>query len=88
MHGLGNWFFTIIRFANSRVSDVLSGYRILSKRFVKSLPIMSRGFEIEIEMTAVACACNFALGTDQLSIEQDRAAQLVSCTLLEMALEF
>lgn len=65
MHRLGNWFFTTL-FAllfNSRVSDVLSGYRMLSKRFVKAFPIMSRGFEIEIEMTAVACACNFTLGT-------------------------
>jgi len=32
-------------------SDMLSGYRIFSRRFVKSFPLMSRGFEIETELT-------------------------------------
>jgi glycosyltransferase involved in cell wall biosynthesis len=35
-------------------SDVLSGYRVLSRRFVKSFPSRARGFEIEIEMSAHA----------------------------------
>ena len=38
----------------SRVSDVLSGYRVFSRRFVKSFPVLSRGFEIETEFTVHA----------------------------------
>jgi glycosyltransferase involved in cell wall biosynthesis len=33
------------------ISDMLSGYRVLSRRFVKSFPLQSTGFEIETEMT-------------------------------------
>jgi glycosyltransferase involved in cell wall biosynthesis len=67
LHSLGNSFFTLLfkllfRF---QINDVLSGYRFMSRRFVKSLPIMSRGFDIEIEMTAVACACGFGIGNFQ-----------------------
>ena len=36
------------------VSDMLSGYRVLSRRFVKSFPTLSRGFEIETELTVHA----------------------------------
>lgn len=35
-------------------SDVFSGYRIMSKRFVKSFPVQSDGFEIETELSAHA----------------------------------
>lgn len=35
----------------NRVSDMLSGYRIFSRRFVKSFPALSTGFEIETELT-------------------------------------
>lgn len=35
--------------------DVFSGYRAFSKRFVKSFPVSSHGFEIETELTACAC---------------------------------
>ena len=31
-------------------SDILSGYRVFSRRFVKSFPVLSRGFEIETEL--------------------------------------
>ncbi|HSN11229.1 MAG TPA: glycosyltransferase [Propionibacteriaceae bacterium] len=34
-----------------RVSDMLSGYRVFSRRFVKSFPALSREFEIETELT-------------------------------------
>ena len=34
--------------------DILSGYRVMSRRFVKSFPIHSRGFEIETEMSVHA----------------------------------
>ena len=35
----------------SKIGDMLSGYRVLSRRYVKSFPSVSRGFEIETEMT-------------------------------------
>ena len=38
----------------SRPSDMLSGFRVLSRRFAKSFPATSRGFEIETELTVHA----------------------------------
>ena len=35
-------------------SDILSGYRVFSRRFVKSFPVLSRGFEIETELAVHA----------------------------------
>ena len=35
-------------------SDILSGYRVFSRRFVKSFPVLSGGFEIETELTVHA----------------------------------
>jgi glycosyltransferase involved in cell wall biosynthesis len=37
-----------------RFTDMLSGYRVLSRRFVKSFPALSSGFEIETELTVHA----------------------------------
>lgn len=37
-----------------RFSDILTGYRVLSRRFVKSFPALSKGFEIETEITVHA----------------------------------
>ena len=37
-----------------RITDILSGYRAFSRNIVKSLPILSRGFEIETELTVKA----------------------------------
>ena len=34
-----------------RLSDVFSGYRAFDRRFVKTMPVLSRGFEIETEIT-------------------------------------
>ena len=38
----------------NRTKDMLSGYRVFSRRFVKSFPALSRGFEIETELTVHA----------------------------------
>jgi glycosyltransferase involved in cell wall biosynthesis len=40
----------------ARLTDVLSGYRAFSREFMQSMPVLSRGFEIETEMTAYALA--------------------------------
>lgn len=52
-HNFGNalvcW---LIRFLwNCNVSDVMTGYRAFSRRFVKTCPVLSTGFEIETEIT-------------------------------------
>jgi glycosyltransferase involved in cell wall biosynthesis len=52
-HRAGNVFLTgFVQFLfGARLSDMLSGYRIFSRRFVKSFPALSNGFEIETELT-------------------------------------
>lgn len=52
-HRLGNNLFNLaIKFLfGYRFKDVFSGYRIFSRRFVKSFPVISQGFEIEAEMS-------------------------------------
>jgi glycosyltransferase involved in cell wall biosynthesis len=52
-HSAGNKMFTsAVRMLFGRdVTDMLSGYRVFSRRFIKSFPALSREFEIETEMT-------------------------------------
>ena len=40
---------------------MLSGYRVLSRSFVRSFPILSKGFDIEVEMTAHALATGVSI---------------------------
>ncbi len=51
-HKFGNRVLTGIvkRIFGSRIQDILSGYKVMSKRFVKSFPILSKGFDIETEI--------------------------------------
>ncbi|HEX7761245.1 MAG TPA: glycosyltransferase [Caulobacteraceae bacterium] len=51
-HELGNILITgfLNRFFGARFGDTLSGYRVMSRRFVKTFPCLSDGFEIETEM--------------------------------------
>jgi glycosyltransferase involved in cell wall biosynthesis len=44
-----------------RVTDVLSGYRVFSREFVRSVPVMSPRFEIETELTLHAVAKKFII---------------------------
>jgi glycosyltransferase involved in cell wall biosynthesis len=55
-HRLGNRLLTgfVAWMFGSRSSDMLSGYRIFSRRFVKSFPALAAGFEIETELTVHA----------------------------------
>src|SRR6187402_763095 len=55
-HKLGNAVLTgiLARLFGRSFSDILSGYRIFSRRFVKSFPILSAGFEIETEISVHA----------------------------------
>ncbi|MFC5085776.1 glycosyltransferase family 2 protein [Microvirga arabica] len=55
-HRLGNILLTqLVRIVFGRqFKDMLSGYKVFSRRFAKSFPAMSRGFEIETELTVHA----------------------------------
>jgi glycosyltransferase involved in cell wall biosynthesis len=55
-HQLGNWLLTrlISWLFGRQFTDMLSGYKLFSKRFVKSFPVTSSGFEIETELTVHA----------------------------------
>jgi glycosyltransferase involved in cell wall biosynthesis len=44
-----------------KVVDVMSGFRVFSRTFVKTVPLMSAGFEIETEMTLQAVAKQFKI---------------------------
>lgn len=55
-HATGNhlltWF--VGRLFGDRFTDIFSGYRVFSRRFVKSFPSFANGFEIETELTVHA----------------------------------
>ncbi len=55
-HRFGNRLLTgtVAWFFGERMSDMLSGFRIMSRRFVKSFPALASGFEIETELTVHA----------------------------------
>ncbi len=53
--GIVNWIF------GKRCLDILSGYRVFSRRFVKSFPALSTGFEIETELTVHALSLNMPM---------------------------
>ena len=62
-HNFGN---KIVRFLinflfKNKVKDIMTGYRAFSKEFVKGFPVLSKGFEIETEMTIHAVDKNFKL---------------------------
>ena len=49
------------RFFRGNITDIMTGYRAFSYIFVKSFPVLSKGFEIETEMTIHALDKNFRL---------------------------
>lgn len=55
-HRFGNRMLTglVAGIFGKRTKDMLTGYRVFSRRFVKSFPALSRGFEIETELTVHA----------------------------------
>jgi glycosyltransferase involved in cell wall biosynthesis len=55
-HKFGNWMLTsmIRKVFGAEFSDMLSGLKCFSRRYVKSFPALSRGFEIETELTTHA----------------------------------
>jgi glycosyltransferase involved in cell wall biosynthesis len=53
-------FFTSV--FNATFTDILSGFRVFSRRFVKSFPVLSRGFEIETELAVHALELELPVG--------------------------
>lgn len=62
-HNMGN---TVVRWAintlfKSDIKDIMTGYRAFSYEFVKSFPVLSRGFEVETEMSIWAVDKNMLI---------------------------
>ena len=78
-HNLGNrmvrWLINTI--FKAKVKDIMTGYRAFSHDFVKTFPILSKGFEIETEMTIHTLDKNLSLLEVPVSY-RDRPAGSVS----------
>ncbi len=63
-HRTGNTLLSglVARLFGARVTDMLSGYRVFSRRFVKTFPALSGGFETETELTVHALQLAMPLG--------------------------
>jgi glycosyltransferase involved in cell wall biosynthesis len=73
-HELGNRLFTglLAGLFGRSFSDIFSGYRVFSRRFVKSFPVLSSGFEIETEISVHALELRMPVG----EVETAYAARL------------
>jgi glycosyltransferase involved in cell wall biosynthesis len=62
-HRFGNILFTrvVARLFGNRFEDILSGYRVFSRRFAKSFTVSTGGFEIETEITVHALTLNLPI---------------------------
>ncbi|MBI1205269.1 MAG: glycosyltransferase [Rhodopseudomonas sp.] len=62
-HRTGNWLLTsfVATVFGPTFNDMLSGYRVFSRRFVKSFPMLSGGFEVETELTVHALELGLAV---------------------------
>jgi glycosyltransferase involved in cell wall biosynthesis len=63
-HVIGNRLFTglLSRLFGRSFTDIFSGYRVFSRRFVKSFPALSQGFEIETEISVHALELRMPVG--------------------------
>ena len=62
-HNFGNKLvrFAINKLFHNDIKDIMTGYRAFSRDFVKGFPVLSKGFEIETEMTIHAVDKNFKI---------------------------
>ncbi len=65
-HQFGNYILTALvrSLFGKQFTDMLSGYKVFSRRYVKSFPAMSRGFEIETELTVHALELRMPSGEE------------------------
>ncbi len=78
-HNFGNSLVRLCvnRIFKSDIKDIMTGYRAFSYRFVKTFPVLSKGFEIETEMSIHAISMNMAM--DNVVVEyRDRPQGSVS----------
>jgi hypothetical protein len=63
-HVIGNRAFTglLSKLFGRSFSDIFSGYRVFSRRYVKSFPVLSEGFEIETEISVHALELRMPVG--------------------------
>jgi hypothetical protein len=68
-HVFGNRLFTglLSGLFGRTFTDIFSGYRVFSRRFVKSFPVLSSGFEIETEMSVHALELRMPVGEVETS---------------------
>lgn len=78
-HNLGNSLVmgSINLLFKSNIKDIMTGYRAFSYQFVKSFPVLSRGFEIETEMSIHAIDKNMSVSNVEINY-RDRPAGSVS----------
>lgn len=79
LHGFGNRLVRglVNRLFDANLQDIMSGYRVFSRRFVKTYPILVEGFEIETDMTLHALDKRFTIA--ELTVEyKDRPPGSVS----------
>lgn len=71
-HAFGNRLFNLLyrKLFGTDFTDIFSGYRIFTRRFVKSFPAISSGFEIETEMSVHASRLN--LPVTELELDYGR----------------
>lgn len=71
-HRFGNRLLTglVARIFGRCTRDMLSGYRVFTRRFVKSFPALSRGFEIETELTVHALELRMQFGEEDTVYEE------------------
>ena len=78
-HNFGNKIVRLLinKLFNNNIKDIMTGYRAFSYEFVKTFPVLSKGFEIENEMTIHALDKNMYV--EELPVEyRDRPAGSVS----------
>ncbi len=78
-HRFGNWMLTsmVAWIFGNRFTDMLSGYRVFSRRYVKSFPALAAGFETETELTVHAL--ELRMPTDEVATPyKDRPVGSVS----------
>lgn len=71
-HRLGNRLVRglINRLFSARMSDIMSGYRAFNPVFVKTMPVLSKGFEVETEMTLHALDKDFKIKEVQIEYRE------------------
>lgn len=62
-HNFGNKIVRLLinKLFNNKIKDIMTGYRAFSYEFVKTYPVLAKGFEIETEMTIHAVDKNFMI---------------------------